>query len=499
MNGERYARKTTAARLVAGLDGFYSGVARAALDMKQGKGTGEQMLAMLQKAPGVKPEEMKWLGLPEWLRGQKSVTRDDIVNYVRANSLVAKETVLGYPDREPVYSSYKTDGGEDYKELLISLPYGNDTGQSTYNSGHWDEPNVIAHTRFDERTGADGKRTLLVHEIQSDWHQEGRRKGYQPSADERKALEKRLEEIEDEDNAAREVGREISSEKRLEWARIKDRLTNPERVPDAPFKTSWPMLIMKRLIKWAVDNNFDRVAWEPGQVHVDRYDLSKQVNQLDYIPTTNKLHAFDNKGQFILTFFDATPDRLPKLIGKETAQKLLAQQERPLPGGRSHWKRLTGIDIKLGGEGMKGFYDQILPTNTQKLIGKYGAKVKRSDVSKGWYHDPAGYFHPFATGEDGSYRVVDGRGDDYNGTSRYSHDDAYALADRVNQEMRGLEVFETHSFDITPAMRAAVTQDGLPLFSLRDDGRDPAVRERDRINNVAPPPRTLPRRPLDRY
>jgi hypothetical protein len=516
---------------VAGLDGFYSGVARAALDMKQGKGTGEQMLAMLQKAPGVKPEEMKWLGLPEWLRGQKSVTRDDIVNYVRANSLVAKETVLGYPnrikplerrlraagitkpldeislndlqrsnadqelyddfsdalfgrkeDRPTVYSRYKREGGEDYRELLISLPPSSREDGLSYRAEHWGEPNVIAHTRFDERIGADGKRTLLVHEIQSDWHQKGRRKGYRPSADERKALDERYKEISDEYIAAREVGREISAETRLEWAGIHDLLMDPKGVPDAPFKTSWPMLTMKRLIKWAVDNNFDRVAWEPGQVQADRYKLSKQVGRLDYIPTTNELSAYDSRGEFILNFSDATPDRLSKLIGKETAQKLLAQQELPLPYSRSPRKQLTVTDLKLGGEGMKGFYDEILPKETQKLIGKYGAQVKRSDVSKGWVHDPADYFHPLATGEDGSYRVVDGRGDDYNGTGRYSHDDAYALADRVNHEIRGREVFETHSFDITPAMRAAVTQDGLPLFSLRDDGRDPAVRERDRIN-----------------
>jgi hypothetical protein len=502
-------------------------VARAALDMKQGKGTGEQMLAMLQKAPGVKPEEMKWLGLPEWLHGQKSVTRDDIVNYVRANSLVAKETVLadpnrikpleqrlraagitkpldeislndllrsnadqelyddfsdalfGYKGQATVYSRYKTEGGENYNELLISLPPSNREGGLSYKRGHWGEPNVIAHTRFDERIGADGKRTLLVHEIQSDWHQEGRRKGYQPPADERKALEERYQEIEDEDSAAREIDSEISAEKRLEWARIKDLLINPERVPDAPFKTSWPMLTMKRLIKWAVDNNFDRVAWEPGQVQVDRYKLSKQVGRLDYIPTTNELHAFGYSGKLIHSFSDATPDRLPKLIGKETAQKLLAQQERPLPGGRSHQKQLTGIDLKLGGEGMKGFYDEILPKETQKLIGKYGAQVKSSKVSKGLYNDPIDYFHPFKAGEDGSYRVVNGRGEDYNEKGRYSHDDAYALADRVNQEIRGHEVFETHSFDITPAMRAAVTQDGLPLFSLRGDGRDPAERKRN--------------------
>ncbi len=82
-----------------------------------------------------------------------------------------------------------------------------------FRSSHWDEPNVVAHVRYDDRwtpvTGADrerlrelqfaqrnnsplftdahraemaklqqGYRTLHVAEFQSDWHQKGRERGY---------------------------------------------------------------------------------------------------------------------------------------------------------------------------------------------------------------------------------------------------------------------------------------------------------------------------------
>ena len=47
-----------------------------------------------------------------------------------------------------------------------------------FKSSHWDQPNVLAHIRLNDRTDADGKRVLFVEEIQSDWGQEGKKKGF---------------------------------------------------------------------------------------------------------------------------------------------------------------------------------------------------------------------------------------------------------------------------------------------------------------------------------
>jgi hypothetical protein len=47
-----------------------------------------------------------------------------------------------------------------------------------YRSSHWNEPNILAHVRMNDRTTADGKKTLFIEEVQSDWHQKGREVGY---------------------------------------------------------------------------------------------------------------------------------------------------------------------------------------------------------------------------------------------------------------------------------------------------------------------------------
>ena len=71
------------------------------------------------------------------------------------------------------YDTHKLDGGENYRELLFRMPNSKNKG---YESDHWDESNIIVFTRVDDRT-IDNKKTLFIEELQSDWHQDGRKQG----------------------------------------------------------------------------------------------------------------------------------------------------------------------------------------------------------------------------------------------------------------------------------------------------------------------------------
>jgi hypothetical protein len=103
---------------------------------------------------------------------------------------------------EPKWRDYVTNprDGEDYTELLLTLPpgvAGNPTERAP--GGHWDPENVVAHVRFDIRDH-DGESVLMIHEIQSDWHQAGRDQGYKTemSAADRAQLEAEIAEAEAE-------------------------------------------------------------------------------------------------------------------------------------------------------------------------------------------------------------------------------------------------------------------------------------------------------------
>jgi hypothetical protein len=58
--------------------------------------------------------------------------------------------------------------------LLLEMP-------SRSFASHFDQPNILAHMRVNDRV-VDGKKTLFIEEIQSDWHQKGRKKGYHKRA-----------------------------------------------------------------------------------------------------------------------------------------------------------------------------------------------------------------------------------------------------------------------------------------------------------------------------
>jgi Fe2+ transport system protein FeoA len=230
-------------------------------------------------------------------------------------------------ERGTQFEDWKLPGGSGYKELLLTLP-----AEADPPATHWDTPGVMAHVRFDERTAPDGKKVLFVQEIQSDWHQKGRDQGYankatpeeqaaalaafnQAHADARASGE-RLLVLQREAQAAapkaapfsqipfgghdadsseywlrdadrsHELTGDLSDrvkaalrEREAARLRVNEATQRYERahgeggIPDAPFKSSWPALVMKRVIRWAAENGADRVAWTTGDQQAERYSL----------------------------------------------------------------------------------------------------------------------------------------------------------------------------------------------------------------------------------
>jgi hypothetical protein len=59
-------------------------------------------------------------------------------------------------------------------------------------------------------------------------------------------------------------------------------------------------------------------------------------------------------------------------VGKEMADKIM-KLDKP--------HEFSGEGLKIGGEGMKGFYDQIIPKALEKLGKEHGVKVKQDFVA----------------------------------------------------------------------------------------------------------------------
>jgi hypothetical protein len=177
------------------------------------------------------------------------------------------------------YDNYTLPGGENYREVLLTLPerrpltdawrkaqeaYGDDDqrtidakraarseakGDKQYKSSHWQQPNVLAHIRLNDRTDADGKRVLFVEEIQSDWGQEGKKKGFKGKTQEDA---KRFFGISDADWS--KASTEERESYRLEMMDARGR----DAIPSAPFVTKtegWLNLALKRVAMMAVEGS----------------------------------------------------------------------------------------------------------------------------------------------------------------------------------------------------------------------------------------------------
>jgi len=259
----------------------------------------------------------------------------------------------------------------------------------TFMSPHFDEPNILAHVRFNERTDSEGKRVLFIEEIQSDWHQKGRKEGYAGETPSRltDAEVERLNQLRYEG----EQVRALSDAEQLEMLELEKKAGELEggqysvkpvpAVPNAPFKKTWYELALKRMLRYAVENGYQKLAWTTGDQQNERYDLSKQLSEVRF----KKLDATKNGGPAYQIGFTTktgdrhtdfgnvyTPEELPDVVGKDLAEKIIKSEKES--------GEFTGLDLKIGGEGMRGFYDLIIPSFLNKYTKKWGGRVGESQI-----------------------------------------------------------------------------------------------------------------------
>jgi len=384
------------------------------------------------------PEEK----LQHSIRPVKSSTElQQEINTLQRTRDIEADKAYVIPEPAPSkYQRWQLAGGENYREILLKMPenmseynkyteslrakygqggfanlpltdierarlekfYANED-VSPYKHSHWgDEPNVLAHIRVNDRVDADGKKMLLVEEIQSDWHQAGREKGY-ATKDARAEIQKKVEnldlerknlqteqaQLEESAKPFTSQGKDAPREILDRWNTVSNRLNNLQReyaplanqlstglagVPDAPFKDTWYQLALKRIMKYAADNGYERVGLTTGKQQIDRFsnELRQNVDEINFNPigTQNEIIINAKKnGQNTFSgtvkdgkFIDgqAQGKTVEEVLGKSMAKQIAEKKDGVIKGN----------DLTIGGEGMKAYYDEIYP----KFLEKYGKK-----------------------------------------------------------------------------------------------------------------------------
>ena len=256
-----------------------------------------------------------------------------------------------------------------------------------------------------------GKKVLVIDEIQSKRHQEGREKGYlsKDAIEYRKNARNRAKKASNAlyDYIGELVSKYPGTEYSLERVREnRGRFTEEENnkltllimeynnaeldleksrnegVPDAPFDKNWHELAMKRMLRYAAENGYDFIAWTKGDQQAKRYDLSRDVKKIstskankdgeriiniyyrdEYNDFKNLVVDKDGK-VFYGDFFGSN---LADVVGKEMALQIMNAEDAT---------EFSGEGLMIGGEGMRGFYDKMLPSFMNKYGKKWGIKVE---------------------------------------------------------------------------------------------------------------------------
>lgn len=332
--------------------------------------------------------------------------------------------------------------------------------------------------------GGSKNNTLFIEEIQSDWHQKGRERGYLKESEKKKIDAERAESEKKASKAENELygiwrkvfGDDSNPSSVWDIARIIERNSEPEykdvqglkvahdelpalakrarelqdewnqsrvshprknAVPDAPFKgEGWKRYALKQAIAKAIDEGKDSISWTTGETQAERYDLSNHVERVRWIPgdrhgfEDGRLLADSKNGVAVDERVEPTKEAIAEYVGNELAEKLMGRIEE-LKRERGEWlvqeddefpgvyraydsngellhsrsgdpeefdsiesgnnfidamyandpyggAELSGLDLKIGGEGMKGFYDRELVNIANDLGKKYGAKVEKA-------------------------------------------------------------------------------------------------------------------------
>tara|TARA_R110002095_G_scaffold62405_2_gene52650 strand:- start:436 stop:1701 length:1266 start_codon:yes stop_codon:yes gene_type:complete len=282
----------------------------------------------------------------------------------------------------------------DAKLSQADIDYASRKNADQFRSGHFDQPNVLAHARYNTRT-IDGDKTLFVEEIQSDWHQKGRDVGYKDDEavsafyDYSKELAAKYDLNPNQSLAMYKTIKKIDAAEIAKYEELQSAAYKggSDSVPDAPYKRTdkWAGLTLQRMVKEAVDSGHDRIAWTPGKVQIDRYEesLRRNVDEITYEPNGDGTYniAAEKNGGIVHDADGVTTDEIKELYGKDVADKIGKDVgiggDRPL---RPDLKVLREDDLSIGGDGMKEFYDKMLVKSANKFGKKYGAKVEVKKV-----------------------------------------------------------------------------------------------------------------------
>ena len=400
--------------------------------------------------------------------------------YARENDLIKYESDITQ------YSRYTEPGGENYQEIVLTVPNLNRqiSPSNEVSPSHFpDDEGYLLHIRTKDRyvrnpsDPTNQKKILYIEELQSDYAKKRDEFGLREGTDEYENAKKLLMDARKEaseiavkyglqnvpfpmgqyrplrnettdsiyerfrqtrtERGAEELGKYLTSippfevmERLKELSRIDNinrKLINPD-IKEAPFVDSdnkWVQMSIKYMIKKAIDEGYDGIAWTSGDVQVARYPSAyrSDILKLDItllekgVNDPNKPIYMVNEASgpgysTLMSPRAVSENEIKKMFSEELANKIITDAKEQFDVVELHGERFLaqGTEQTLEPsrnliynnpagqftrQGMHNQYDRILPSNSKEVVKKLdkSAKVEVLEVggfTEGYYEDRLG-------------------------------------------------------------------------------------------------------------
>jgi len=225
-----------------------------------------------------------------------------------------------------------------------------------------------------------------------------------------------------------------------------------------------PMSEIEEMFPSIKDEGIRTIAWTTGEQQNDRYDLSKQVDKVNYKKINNGKYEIsvrdkNNAGRTGEWKFigEYSEKELDGVVGKELATKIVNDSKT------KNEKEYSGLDLKVGGKGMKGFYGS--PTEgSLGIVGNVAKSLfkqepKTVSISKDIDNSLLDGKYTIDKAKLGGYDINTSNGKRFGGFETIKDAEEY-ISNRITTQ---------HSIEITPELRKQA-EEGQPLFHLNDKG-----------------------------
>ena len=438
---------------------FYSQMGKVVEGVKQEKLAANSVVNLL-RGKGVKAEEIRWSGIVPFLEGKKSVTKQELLDFINSSMLQIgeqmsdavnvevisedgdnyivrdKETretldewewsddvedgLEGWVNQEGEialtvneieeksfgeFSStrwfdYKLDGGTNYREIIFTMP--NSSYSNQMMRTHWgeDAEGVLAHARIQD-FDVNGKKMLFIEEIQSDWHNAGHKEGYEA---------------------------DITDEERAEFIKLKKDITSLKEQHEKIHNEKMSLDVARfREEKISADEYFEKATVLNNKLEKITAKLNRTINKRGKIG--DKIRKAAPNAPFSNTYHEFVLKRLLRMAAEQGYDSI---GWTPAEIQVERWS-------KEFAEGYRIEYDQDMPKFLRKYGKQWGANVYKTKVTT----------RELSAEEEMELAFVDDM------MSEFERDFT-----RGNVEI--------WSMDLTDSMKNSVLYDGQALYSERD-------------------------------